>query len=51
MSDSPLWTPPQGHADVAPSRFARREGDGYLTLWSRGEAEFDIGLWCADQRP
>jgi hypothetical protein len=27
-----LWTPPQGRADVAPSRFARREGDGYLTL-------------------
>ena len=26
------WTPPQGHADVAPSRYDRIEGDGYLTL-------------------
>ena len=26
------WTPPQGHADIAPSRFERIEGDGYLTL-------------------
>jgi hypothetical protein len=26
------WTPPVGHADIAPSRFERIEGDGYLTL-------------------
>ena len=26
------WTPPQSHADIAPSRFERIEGDGYLTL-------------------
>jgi hypothetical protein len=26
------WTPPAGHADIAPSRFERLEGDGYLTL-------------------
>jgi len=26
------WAPPQGHADVAPSRYERIEGDGYLTL-------------------
>jgi hypothetical protein len=26
------WTPPHGHADVAPSRFERIEGDGYLTI-------------------
>jgi hypothetical protein len=26
------WTPPVGHADIAPSRFKRIEGDGYLTL-------------------
>jgi hypothetical protein len=26
------WTPPQGHADIAPSRFERIEGDGYLTI-------------------
>jgi hypothetical protein len=26
------WTPPVGHADIAPSGFARIEGDGYLTL-------------------
>ena len=26
------WTPPIGHADIAPSRFERIEGDGYLTL-------------------
>jgi hypothetical protein len=25
-------TPPVGHADIAPSRFERIEGDGYLTL-------------------
>ena len=27
-----LWTPPKGYADVAPSRFERIEGDGYLTI-------------------
>ena len=26
------WTPPQGHADIAPTRYERIEGDGYLTL-------------------
>jgi hypothetical protein len=26
------WTPPQGHADIAPSRYGRIEGDGYLTI-------------------
>jgi hypothetical protein len=26
------WTPPIGHADIAPSRFERIEGDGYFTL-------------------
>jgi hypothetical protein len=26
------WTPPIGHADIAPTRFERIEGDGYLTL-------------------
>jgi hypothetical protein len=26
------WTQPQGHADIAPSRHDRIEGDGYLTL-------------------
>ena len=26
------WTPPQGHADIAPSRYERIEGDGYLTI-------------------
>jgi hypothetical protein len=26
------WTPPQGHADIAPSRYKRIEGDGYLTI-------------------
>lgn len=26
------WTPPVGHADIAPSNFERIEGDGYLTL-------------------
>jgi hypothetical protein len=25
-------TPPQGHADIAPTRFKRMEGDGYLTI-------------------
>ena len=27
-----VWTPPQGHADIARSRFERIEGDGYLTI-------------------
>jgi hypothetical protein len=26
------WTPPRGHADIAPSRYERIEGDGYLTI-------------------
>jgi hypothetical protein len=26
------WTPPQGHADIAPSQFERIENDGYLTI-------------------
>jgi hypothetical protein len=26
------WTPPVGHADIAPSRFDRVEGDGYMTI-------------------
>ena len=26
------WTPPKGYPDVAPSRFERIEGDGYLTI-------------------
>ena len=26
------WTPPRGHADIAPSRYGRIEGDGYLTI-------------------
>ena len=26
------WTPPVGHADIAPSHFKHIEGDGYLTL-------------------
>ena len=32
MSNSTPWTPPIGHADIAPTRFERREGDGYLTI-------------------
>jgi hypothetical protein len=26
------WPPPQGHADIAPTRFERLANDGYLTL-------------------
>jgi hypothetical protein len=26
------WTPPRGHADIAPTRFERVANDGYLTL-------------------
>ena len=26
------WIAPKGYADVAPSRFERIEGDGYLTI-------------------
>jgi hypothetical protein len=35
MTDSTLarvWAPPQGHADIAPSRYERVENDGYLTI-------------------
>ena len=32
MANALAWTPPIGHADIAPSRFERIEGDGYLTL-------------------
>jgi hypothetical protein len=33
MTDSPgAYAPPTGHADIAPSRFKRIEGDGYCTL-------------------
>ena len=30
--DARAWTPPQGRADIAPSRYERIEGDGYLTI-------------------
>jgi hypothetical protein len=30
-----VWTPPRGHADIAPSRHKRVEGDGYLTVRAR----------------
>jgi hypothetical protein len=26
------WTPPQGHADVAPTRYERIERDGYMAI-------------------
>ena len=32
MVTARAWAQPQGHADIAPSRFDRIEGDGYLTL-------------------
>jgi hypothetical protein len=32
MTTARAWTSPQGHADIAPSRYDRFEGDGYLTL-------------------
>ena len=32
MTNALAWTPPIGHADIAPTRFERIEGDGYLTL-------------------
>jgi hypothetical protein len=32
VSVTQIWTPPQGRADIAPSRFERIEHDGYLTL-------------------
>ena len=32
MTNALAWTPPIGHPDIAPSRFERIEGDGYLTL-------------------
>ena len=32
MTNALAWTPPIGHADIAPSRFERIEGDGYFTL-------------------
>ena len=32
MTNAFAWRPPIGHADIAPSRFERIEGDGYFTL-------------------
>ena len=32
MTDIHIWTPPRGHADIAPTRFERIEHDGYLTI-------------------
>jgi hypothetical protein len=32
VTNALAWTPPIGHADIAPSRFERIEGDGYFTL-------------------
>jgi hypothetical protein len=32
MTNALAYTPPIGHADIAPSRFERIEGDGYFTL-------------------
>jgi hypothetical protein len=34
MANALAWTPPIGHADIAPSRIERFEGDGYFTLVS-----------------
>jgi hypothetical protein len=31
MAKALAWTPPIGHADIAPSRHERIEYDGYLT--------------------
>jgi hypothetical protein len=31
MNVMQAWTPPRGHADIAPTRFERIEGDGYMT--------------------
>ncbi len=32
MANALAWTPPIGHADIAPSRHERIEYDGYLTI-------------------
>jgi hypothetical protein len=32
MTDIHIWTPPRGHADIAPTRFERIEHDGYMTI-------------------
>jgi hypothetical protein len=32
MANALAWTPPIGHADIAPSQFERIENDGYLTI-------------------
>ena len=32
MTKALAWTPSVGHANIAPSRFERIEGDGYFTL-------------------
>ena len=32
MVTARAWTQPRGHADIAPSRYDRIEGDGYLTV-------------------
>jgi hypothetical protein len=32
LMNASQWTPPRGHADIAPSQFERIENDGYLTI-------------------
>jgi hypothetical protein len=32
MVTARAWAQPRGHADIAPSRYDRIEGDGYLTV-------------------
>jgi hypothetical protein len=34
VTNALAYTPPIGHADIAPTRFERIEGDGYLTLYA-----------------
>ena len=43
-SEARPWTPPQGHADIAPTRFERIEGDGYLTFDAPGSRRRCCGL-------
>ncbi len=50
MTNALAWTPPIGHADIAPSRFERIEGDGYFTLDSDWIVPALLGA-SADQGP
>ena len=48
-SEARPWTPPQGHADIAPTRFERSRGTGISLSMRLGRA--GAAADCLDSRP